>query len=114
MKSFRKYLNDTLGKIDFQLQLQGFDHVLKENELEREAIESTAEYIARNPERKALIDVDTFATYPFTGCLLPGAARLRLFTEKGWDEIWRTPAFLRRTECFRRPDPKYDSPSDAL
>ena len=58
--------------------------------------------------------VDTFATYPFTGCLLPGAARLRLFTEKGWDEIWRTPAFLRRTECFRRPDPKYDSPSDAL
>jgi putative transposase len=112
MKSFRKDLNDTLEKIGFQLQLQGFDHVLKEDVLEREVIESTAEYIARNPERKELIDVDTFATYPFTGCLLPGAARLKLFTEKGWDEIWRTVAFLKRTECFRRPDPKYDSPSE--
>ena len=77
--------------------------------MEREAIENSAEYIARNPERKGLIDVDAFATYPFTGCLLPGAARLKLFTENGWDEIWRTLAFLKRTECFRRPDPKYDS-----
>ena len=112
MKSFRRDLNDTLGRNGFQLQLQGNDHVLKEDELEREAIQSTAEYIARNPERKELIDVDAFAKYPFTGCLLPGAARLRLFTEMGWDEIWQTLAFLKRTECFRKPDPKYDSPSD--
>jgi putative transposase len=109
MKSFRKDLNDTLGRIGFRLQLQAYDHVLKDDELERGAIESTAEYIARNPERKELIDADAFATYPFTGCLLPGAARLRLFTEKGWEKVWRTLAFLKRTECFRIPDPKYES-----
>lgn len=113
MKSFRRDLNDTLGRIDFQLQLQPYDHVLKDHELEHEAIESTAEYIARNAERKGLIDVDAYATYPFTGCLLPGAARVRLFTDKGWDEVWQTLAFLKRTECFRKPDPKYDSPSDS-
>jgi len=112
LKSFRQDLNDTLNRIGFQLQLQAYDHVLKEAELERDAIESTAEYVARNPERKGLVDEDAFAAYPYTGCLLPGAARLRLFSEQGWDEIWRTLAFLRRTECFRRPDPKYaDKPS---
>ena len=84
--------------------------MLKDQELEREAIELTVEYIARNPERKKLIDVDAFAKYPFTGCLLPGAARVRLFSEQSWDEIWRTLAFLRRTECYRRPDPKYVLP----
>jgi len=109
MKSFRRDVNDALGRIGFQLQLQAYDHVLKEDELECEAIESTVEYIARNPERKQLIELDEFATYPFTGCLLPGAARLRLFAEQGWDEIWRTLSFLKRTECFRIPDPKYRS-----
>ena len=38
MKSFRKDLNDTLGKIG--LQLRGFDHVLKEGQLKSEAIEA--------------------------------------------------------------------------
>ena len=111
MKSFRRDLNDTLGKIGFELQRQSYDHVLKDKELERDAIESVAEYIARNPERRGLIPPDAFATYPHTGCLLPGAARLTLFSEEGWDEIWRTLAFLKRTECFRRPDPKYSKPS---
>ena len=110
MKSFRKDLNDALGRIGFRLQLQSYDHVLKDQELEREAIELTAEYIARNPERKKLIDVDAFAKYPFTGCLLPGAARLRLFSETCWDKVWRTLVFLKRTECYRRPDPKYAPP----
>ena len=111
MKAFRVDLNDVLSKIGFQLQLQPYDHVMKDSELERGAIEATAEYIARNPERKGLVKADEFAKYPYTGCLLPGAARLRLFTERGWDEIWRTLAILKRTECFRRPDPKYEEGS---
>lgn len=109
MKSFRRDVNGAIERIGFRFQLQAYDHVLKDDDLDREAIEATAEYIARNPERKEMIEVDAFATYPFTGCLLPGAARLRLFTEKGWDEVWRTLAFLKRTECYRIPDPKYDS-----
>ncbi len=107
MKSFRKDMNDCLGRIGFKLQIQAYDHVLKEKEMEQIELETMVEYIARNPERKKRIPVDSFATYPFTGCLLPGAAQLRLFQECGWDEIWRTLAFLKRTECFRREDPKY-------
>ena len=107
MKSFRKTMNDSLQRIGFAFQRQPYDHVMKDDELEREAIEGTAEYIARNPERKGLVEIDGFASYPYTGCLLPGAPLLRLFSEKGWDEVWRTMAFLRRTECFRKSDPKY-------
>ena len=107
MKSFRRDLNETLRRIDFLLQHQSYDHVLRDQELEQHAIETVAEYIARNPERRQLIPSDTFASYPYTGCLLPGAAQLRLFTANGWDEVWRTLSFLKRTECFRKPDPKY-------
>ena len=107
MKSFRKNMNDSLRKIGFEFQRQPYDHVLKEDELEKEAIETTAEYIARNSERKGLVAEDAFASYRYNGCLLPGAPLLRLFTEKGWDEVWQTLAFLKRTECYRRPDPKY-------
>ena len=107
MKRFRLDLNESLRRIGFELQRQAYDHVLKEEELERDAIEDVAEYIARNPERKGLVPFDGFARYPFTGCLLPGACQLRLFQKIGWDEIWQTLAFLRRTECFRIPDPKY-------
>lgn len=107
MKSFRISINDSLSRVGHALQRQAYDHVLKDNELERQAIESVAEYIARNPERKGLVAVDEFCDYPYTGCLLPGAPLVRLWTATGWDEVWKTLSFLRRTECFRKPDPKY-------
>ena len=107
MQRFRLDMNDSLKRIGVMFQKQAYDHVLKERELERNAIEATAEYIARNPERRGLIPVDGYANYPFTSCLLPGACQLRLFRETGWDEIWRTMTFLKRTECFHRNDPKY-------
>ena len=83
--------------------------MLKDDEIERDAIESTAEYIARNPERRGLVEVDEFAKYPYTGCLLPGAPLLKLFGQAGWDEVWQTLSFLKRTECYHKPDPKYNS-----
>ncbi|WDQ17122.1 hypothetical protein [Rhodopirellula sp. P2] len=107
MKAFRLNSNDCLKRVGHQFQLQPYDHVLKDHELDRGAIESTMEYIARNPERKGLVKTDHFQTYPYTGCLLPGAPRIRLFGEAGWDEVWQTLSFLKRTACFRRPDPKY-------
>lgn len=109
MKRFRLDINESLRRIGYEFQRQAYDHVLKEEELERDAIEEVAEYIARNPERKELVPIDGFASYPFTGCLLPAACQLRLFRDSGWDEIWQTLACLRRTECFRIPDPKYSN-----
>lgn len=102
MKHFRKNINDSLKKTGREFQRQAYDHVLKDDELENEAIETTAENLARNPERKELVAQDGFTNY-----LMPGAPLVRLFTDKGWDEVWQTLAFLERTECYRHPDPKY-------
>jgi putative transposase len=107
MQRFRLDMNESLRKIGFSFQRQGYDHVLKELELERNAIEVTAEYIARNPERRGLVPIDRFAEYAYSGCLLPGACQLRLYRGTSWDEIWRTISFLRRTECYRKPDAKH-------
>jgi len=105
MKRFRKDLNDCLKRVTFSLQSQPFDHVLKEEELERDALEAVIEYIARNPERAELVGADQFASWPYTGCLIPGYPQMELFEPDSWDRMWRTLAFLKRTECFRIPDP---------
>ncbi|QEG02865.1 hypothetical protein Mal15_69860 [Stieleria maiorica] len=110
IQRLRKDTNECLKRIGFLFQRQAYDHVLKDHELERDAIESMVEYIARNPERKELVPVDAFATYAFTGCLIPGYPQMKLFQADSWDRIWRTIAFLKRTECFRLPDPKYQKP----
>ncbi|MHC4875017.1 MAG: hypothetical protein ACYTGL_00880 [Planctomycetota bacterium] len=106
MKHLRKDVNACLARIGLELQLQSYDHVLREDELERGALESVSEYIARNTERAGIIGVDQFATYPFTGCMIPGYPLLRLFEPDSWERLWRTLAFLRRTECFRDSDPR--------
>ena len=111
MRHLRTDLDDCLKRIGYELQKQSYDHVLKDEELERDVIESLVEYIARNPERQGLVGNDEFAAYPFTGCLLPGYPQVRLFQSDSWDRVWRTIAFLKRTECFRIPDPTDSKPS---
>lgn len=106
MKRFRRDLNACLRRIGFELQRQAYDHVLREEEVERTAVEDLSEYIARNPERKNLVAMDGFRSYPFTSCLLPGFPELSLFADDGWESIWRTLSYLRRTQCFRVSDPK--------
>ncbi len=110
MKSFRGDLNDSLMRLGFLQQRQPYEHVLSEEEYQCDGIEGIANYIARNPERKDLVPIDGFAGYAYTGCLMPGAATLKLFTGEGWDRVWRTLSFLRRTECHRIADPKYTKP----
>jgi putative transposase len=107
MKHFRKNMNDSLKRVGFKFQRQPYDHVLKDEEIERNAIEEVAEYIARNPERKGILSIDAFASYGYTGCLLPGAPLIKLFGDDRWEEVWQTLAFLKRTECYRVIDPKY-------
>jgi putative transposase len=48
---FRRQLNLVLEKLRVQLQTQPYDHVLREEDRERDAFEVVAEYVARNPER---------------------------------------------------------------
>ena len=92
---FRKNVNLVLEKLDVQLQLQGYDHVLREEERERSAFEDVAEYIARNPERAGLVKEEGFRDYRYTDCLLPGYPELKLWQDDFWDRFWRTYSYLR-------------------
>src|SRR5262249_57118923 len=100
---FRKQLNLVLNKLGCRLQLQPYDHVLREEERERDTFETVVEYIARNPERKGLVEADRFRECPFTGCMLPGYPELRLWQDDYWDRFWRTYAYLREHGLIRGP-----------
>jgi REP element-mobilizing transposase RayT len=104
MKFFRGQLNPVLSKLGAQLQDQPYDHVLREEERERTAFENTAEYIARNPERKGLVKPDCFAEYKYTGCLVPGYPDLTPFQTGYWDLFWRLYSRLRTDGLIRSFD----------
>jgi putative transposase len=89
MRYFRKHLNPVLEKLNAKLQLQPYDHVLREEERERGMFENVAEYIARNPERQKLVPSDSYSKYPYTGCLVPGYPELKPFDQDYWERFWR-------------------------
>jgi hypothetical protein len=101
---FRKASNQSLRRIGFQWQNQAYDRVLREKELEVNELQTIVEYIARNPERNGLVAADQFASYGYSGCLLPGYPELRLFEPDSWTRIWRALAYLKKTAVFTRLD----------
>ena len=105
MEFFRKRSNESLDRIGCRWQSQAYDRVLREKEIEQTELESLVNYLARNPERAKLVPVDGFATYQYTGCLIPGYPELRLFESDSWPRMWRAISYLKRTEVFNVPDP---------
>ncbi len=89
MRYFRKQMNPILETLAAKFQLQAYDHVLREEERERTAFEDVADYIARNPERRELVPPDGYASYAYTGCLVPGYPELKPFDEGYWERFWR-------------------------
>src|SRR5947209_2688903 len=69
---FRKHLNEVLAHFRVRSQDECYDHILREQEIERSAFEEIFAYIARNPELAGFVKQDGFREYPFTGCLMPG------------------------------------------
>lgn len=96
MKHFRTRLNDSLQRIDFELQDQPYDHVLQPEERQEVSFIETCDYIARNPERAGLVPVDGFASYPYSGYLVPGYPELKPFQADFWTRFDRTVAYLRK------------------
>ena len=86
---FRKQLDPFLEKLGASFQKQGYDHVLREEERERSAVEEVFEYIARNPERAGLVKEDGFREYKYTDCLMPGYPELKIWQEDFWERFWR-------------------------
>lgn len=96
MRHFRKRVNESLGKIGFELQDQPYDHVLTEDEQQEEAFKTTCEYIARNPERAGLVGVDEFARHRYSGCLVPGYPELKPFAPDFWIRFDRAVSYQRK------------------
>ena len=101
MKHFRKSVNESLARIEYELQDQAYDHVLREDEKQEQAFKDVCEYIARNPERAELIEQDGYRDYPFTGSLVPGYPQLRPFESAFWDEFDRVISFIRKNGLSR-------------
>ncbi|MFO0941586.1 MAG: transposase [Pirellulales bacterium] len=101
---FRKASNESLRRIGFQWQNQAHDRVLREEEFETNELQNLGEYIARNPERSGLVPVDGYASYKYSGCLLPGYPELRLFERDSWTRVWRAMYYLKKTSVFVEKD----------
>ena len=100
-KYFRIQINRVLEKLGTQFQRQPYDHVLREEEREREAFEHVVEYIARNPERAELVQPDGFRDYKYTGCLVPGYPELNVWQEDYWLRFWRTYSYMQTNGLTR-------------
>ena len=101
MKHFRTRCNDSLSRINLQLQDQSYDHVFKDEERRDTEFRNACEYIARNPERAGLVETDAYASYRFIGCLVPGYPELRPFDPNYWGQFDKTISFLRNEGLMR-------------
>ena len=99
MKHFRPRCENSLQRIGFDLQDQAYDHVLKDEE--RRDFHNACEYIARNPERASLVKNDEFASWKFSGCLVPGYPDLRPFENDYWDEFDKIISYLKKDGLMR-------------
>ncbi len=103
MSWFRRQLNRGLVEAGFSLQKQGHDHVLRDDERLESALVALMEYIARNPERRGLVPADGYASYPFTGSVIPGYPEVDWFEPGAWGRIWSLCSRLRESDFFSKP-----------
>ena len=89
MKHFRKTVNESLARVGYTLQDQAYDHVFTKHERVEAAFRDVCNYVARNPERAGLVATDEFASYKYSGCVVPGYPQLRPFESAYWDEFDR-------------------------
>ena len=101
---FRKRISEPLGKLGVEFQHQPYDHVLKDEEKLDTQVCNLVEYIERNPERKEIVSLDQFKSYPYTDCLIPGYPELKIWQPDFWPRFWRCYSFLRKNGLFRPAD----------
>ncbi len=84
-KWLRRRLNALLKEQNFELQRQGYDHVLRPDERDRFAFEKTVHYIFENPARANLTD----GPWEFSGAVLPGYPEISPTQTNYWDKFWK-------------------------
>ena len=70
-----------------RLQPQAYDHVLRQEERERDAFRSTLNYLLQNPVRASLVSRPQ--DWPYRGTLVPGFPDLDPFQEQAEEEFWK-------------------------
>ena len=83
----RKSWNAELRTAGFELQKQGFDHVLRDDERAKDAFTLVAQYVFANPVRANL--VGEWQLYPFSGAVVPGYPDMDPREDDFWPRFWR-------------------------
>ena len=104
MKHFRTRLNETLNVLNQELQSQAYENALIDDDRKEVAFHDVCEYIARNPERAGLIEVDQFAGYKFSSCIVPGYPEMKFFADDFWTRFWRAYSYLSKNGLLRLTD----------
>lgn len=81
----RKHLTAHLGA--HRLQDRAHDHVLRDSERTRGALEDACTYVFRNPERASL--VSDWRNWPYVGSVVPGYPRLDVRKDDYWERFWK-------------------------
>ena len=92
MRFLREYLQAELlqrssGGVDFELQKQSHDSVLREKDRTRGALSAACFYILDNPRRKGL--VATARDWPYLGAVVPGYPKLHPLSQDFWPLFWK-------------------------
>lgn len=92
MKFLRKHLATELSRrsptgVEFELQKQPHDNVLREKERQRGAFARICHYVLENPRCKGL--VDDSSKWPHLGAVVPGYPFLYPFDKTYWEQFWK-------------------------
>jgi len=92
MKFLRKHLAVELARrtptgMEFELQKQSHDSVLREKDRLRGAFEKSCFYVLNNPCRKKLVNHPR--EWPYLGALVPGYPFLHPLESDFWEQFWK-------------------------
>jgi len=77
----------SVSGLEFELQKQSHDSVLREKDRLRGAFQKTCFYVLDNPRRKGLVERPQ--DWIYLGAVVPGYPFLRPFTEDFWEQFWK-------------------------
>jgi putative transposase len=102
MKFLRKYLGLELTQrsakgVEFKLQKQAHDNVLREEDRRRGAFEKACFYAIDNPRRKGL--VDDVRNWPHLGAVVPCSPFMHPLADDFWEQFWK----LYQQHCEETP-----------
>jgi len=107
---FRQEWNRLLDADGARLQKQAYDHVLTQEERNRDAFPEVTSYIFGNPVRAGF--VESYEDWPFLGAMVPGYPRMEVRFEDYWERFWKAYYGLCDADESEGEDDKKEVPKD--